>query len=142
MKIVLEEGAFLPTRAHDTDAGLDLYTREAFVVPAHGRACVDIGVHMEIPPYYVGFIKSKSGLYRNHGITVDGTVDAGYTGSFNIILCNHSDEDCYFIRGDKIAQIVLLPIVTPQLTVVDSLDETPRGDNGFGSTGSNITDTI
>ena len=135
MKLVLDDGAFVPTRAHDTDAGLDLYTPDDFTVPAKGSEVVDTGVHLEIPVGYVGFVKSKSGLMVKQDITTDGTVDAGYTGSIKIKLFNHGYDDKQFFRGQKIAQIVILPIITPELELVDSLEDTERGTGGFGSTG-------
>ena len=135
MKLVLDDGAFVPTRAHDTDAGLDLYTPDDFTVPAKGSEVVDTGVHLEIPVGYVGFVKSKSGLMVNDDITTDGTVDAGYTGSIKIKLFNNGYDDKQFFRGQKIAQIVILPIITPELELVDTLEDTERGTGGFGSTG-------
>ena len=151
MKIMLDEGAKMPTRAHPWDAGLDLYTPEATNVPGAtiqinpythglpmitiGRRLVDTGVHVEIPEGYVGFIKSKSGLMVKHGITVDGTIDSHYTGSICVQLFNHSQYQYDFKPGDKIAQLVIVPCLLPELEVVDKLEETDRGDGGFGSTG-------
>lgn len=135
MKIKLDEGAFMPTRAHDTDAGLDLYSRETVVVSAKESVTFDTGVHIELPPDTVGFLKSKSGLNVKHGITSEGVIDEGYTGSIAVKLYNHSGYDYKVNQGDKISQLVILPIIKPDLEVVDSLDETDRGDNGFGSSG-------
>ena len=135
MKFKLDDGAFVPTRAHETDAGLDMYTPDDFTVPGKDSAVVDTGVHVAIPVGYVGFVKSKSGLMVKNDITTDGTVDAGYTGSIKIKLFNHGYDDKHFFRGQKIAQLVLLPIITPELEVVEELTATERGDNGFGSTG-------
>lgn len=135
MKIMLDEGAFLPTRAHETDAGLDLYSMKTQIVPAKESAIFDTGVHVELPPDTVGFVKSKSGLNVKHGITSEGVIDEGYTGSIVVKLYNHSGYDYKVNKGDKISQLVILPIVKPTLEVVDSLDETDRGNNGFGSSG-------
>ena len=149
MKIMLDEGAILPTRAHETDAGLDLYTPVDVIVPEStallmggklfpvdiGYATIDTGVHVEIPKGYVGLIKSKSGLMVKHGLTADGTIDSGYVGSIRVKLFNHTSVSYEFKAGDKIAQLVLLPIITPDLEVVDSLEDTERGTGGFGSTG-------
>lgn len=135
MKIMLDDGAFVPTRAHDTDAGLDLYARECMVVPAKESATFDTGVHIELPPDTVGFIKSKSGLMVKHGLLSEGVVDEGYTGSIVVKLFNHSGKDYRVSRGDKISQLVILPIIKPELEIVDSLEETDRGAAGFGSTG-------
>ena len=135
MKIKLDEGAFMPTRAHDTDAGLDLYSRETQIVSAKESAIFDTGVHIELPPDTVGFIKSKSGLNVKHGITSEGVIDAGYTGSIVVKLYNDDEEDYTVNEGDKISQIVFMPIWKPTLEEVDELEETERGSNGFGSSG-------
>ena len=137
MKIILDVGAYLPTYAHDADAGMDLRTPVAFIVPAHGSYTVDTGVHIQIPVGQVGFIKSKSGLNVKGGGTATGVVDSGFSGSIRVKLYNHSDEDYMFSRGDKITQLVLLYIAKPEngFEVVDHFEETERGDNGFGSTG-------
>ena len=135
MKIMLDDGAFVPTRAHDTDAGLDLYARVDTVVLAKESATFDTGVHIELPPDSVGFIKSKSGLNVKHGLLSEGVIDEGYTGSIVVKLYNHSGYDYKVHRGDKISQLVILPILKPELEIVDSLEETDRGNNGFGSSG-------
>ena len=137
MKIILDVGAYLPTYAHDADAGMDLRTPVAFIVPAHGSYTVDTGVHIQIPVGQVGVIKSKSGLNVKGGLTATGVVDSGFSGSIRVKLYNHSDEDYMFSRGDKITQLVLLYIAKPEngFEVVDHFEETERGDNGFGSTG-------
>ena len=137
MKIILDVGAYLPTYAHDADAGMDLRTPVAFIVPAHGSYTVDTGVHIQIPVGQVGFIKSKSGLNVKGGLTATGVVDSGFSGSIRVKLYNHSDEDYMFSRGDKITQLVLLYIAKPDngFDIVDHFEETERGDNGFGSTG-------
>ena len=135
INVALDEGAFMPQRAHSTDAGLDLYSREDAVIPARGSAIFDTGVHFEIPDGYVGFVKSKSGLNVKHGIQSEGVIDAGYTGAIVVKLYNHSDADYHVKRGDKITQLVILPIATPAPVRVATLDKTDRGDGGFGSTG-------
>lgn len=135
MRIKLDEGARMPTRAHETDAGLDLYAREDQIVPARGWAKFDTGVHIELPVGTVGMLKSKSGLNVKHGIVSEGVIDVGYTGSIVVKLYNHSDVDYQVKAGDKISQLVILPILTPSLDLVDTLDDTDRGDNGFGSSG-------
>ena len=135
MKIVLDKGAKMPTRAHETDAGLDLYARETQIIPAMESAKFDTGVHIELPAGTVGMLKSKSGLNVNHGITSEGVIDAGYTGSICVKLYNHSGYDYKVHEGDKISQLVILPILTPDLELVDELEETERGNGGFGSTG-------
>ena len=133
MKIVLEEGAMV-SRAHPLDAGLDLYARKDVWIRPLDREFIDTGVHVEIPPNTVGFIKSRSGLLKM-GVTTDGTIDCGYTGSIGVFLYNHSKGDIFIKKGDRIAQMVIVPCLLPELELVDKLEETDRGDNGFGSTG-------
>ena len=151
MKIMLDEGAKMPTRAHEFDAGLDLYapktvsiqgckytapiTSHGYGMVGVGQRVIDTGVHVEIPEGYVGFIKSKSGLMCNNGLLTDGTIDAHYTGSIKVKLFNTLPKDYTFKAGDKIAQLVIVPCLLPDLEVVDHLEETDRGDGGFGSTG-------
>lgn len=135
MKIVLDKGAKMPTRAHETDAGLDLYAVEGKFIPAKDSAIFDTGVHVELPEGTTGFLKSKSGLNVKHGITSEGVIDVGYTGSIHVKLYNHSDVGYEVKKGDKISQLVVLPIKILPLEVVDSLDDTDRGSNGFGSSG-------
>lgn len=135
VKIKLDADAIMPTRAHETDAGLDLKSREDKIVPAHGSAVFDTGVHVELPPFTAGFIKSKSGLNVKHDLTSDGVVDEGYIGSICVKLYNHGDTDYQVKRGDKISQLVVVDIHIPRLQPVDELDETERGERGFGSTG-------
>lgn len=114
MKIMLDKGAYMPIRGHKDDAGLDLRTPVAFDIMPGGSAKIDTGVHIDIRPGLVGFLKSKSGLNVKHGITSEGVIDA----------------------GDKITQLVLLPVYIPdELVVVDEFEQTERGDGGFGSTG-------
>ena len=135
MKVVLDRGAFAPERAHGTDAGLDLRSPKDITVPAHGSAVIDTGVHVEIPFSCAGFLKSKSGLNVKHGITSEGVIDTGYTGSIVAKLYNNSSKDYHVKRGDKITQLVVMLIGLPDVELVDSLEETERGKNGFGSTG-------
>lgn len=135
IKIKLDEGAKMPTRAHETDAGLDIYAREDQIVPARGSTIFDTGVHIELPVGTVGMLKSKSGLNVKYGITSEGVIDVGYTGSIVVKLYNHSGFDYKVKAGDKISQLVIHPILTPTPYLVSSLEETERGDNGFGSSG-------
>lgn len=135
LKVVLDEGAKMPTRAHSSDAGIDLYAREAAIVEAKDSCTFDTGVHLEIPEGYVGFLKSKSGLNVRHGITSEGVIDAGYTGSMVVKLYNNGGFPYKVEAGDKISQLVLLPIITPELELADSLEDSERGTGGFGSSG-------
>jgi len=135
VNVKLNEGAIMPTKAHKEDAGFDLYCKEDFLLPKNGSCVVDTGVCVEIPYGYVGMIKSKSGLNIKSGITTEGVIDSGYTGSIVVKLRNDSDADFVFSRGNKITQLVILPIPEITLNEVDELDNTERGANGFGSTG-------
>lgn len=135
LKVQLEDNAIMPNRAHDTDAGLDLFAVSDFIVPAHYYAFHDTGVHVELPPCTDGHIRSKSGLNKKYGITADGTIDEGYTGSIGVTLHNNSDDDYFFVRGDKIAQLVIEIICHPKPIVVSEISGGDRGDGGFGSTG-------
>lgn len=135
MKIKLDPGAFMPEYAHEQDAGMDLRSPVDAVVLPHDSAVIDTGVHVEIPKRAVGMLKSKSGLNVNHDITSEGVIDEGYTGSICIKLYNHGGARYHIKAGDKISQLVILPVLHPDLELVDALDETERGDKGFGSTG-------
>lgn len=135
MKIKLDPGAYMPERAHVLDAGLDLRTPVDVVIPAGGSAVVDTGVHVAVPMGYVGMLKSKSGLNIKNGITSEGVIDAGYTGAIVAKLYNNSDDDKELKAGQKVTQLVIIPIATPELELVTDLPETERGGNGFGSTG-------
>ena len=135
MKIVLDEGAIMPCRAHSADAGYDLFSREDAVIYPNAGGIFDTGVHVAIPEGYVGFLKSKSGLNVKHSIQSEGVIDSGYTGSIHVKLFNHGSKAVRIEKGQKISQLVLLPIITPELEVVDNLSPTDRGDGGFGSTG-------
>jgi dUTP pyrophosphatase len=136
MKIMLDEGAYMPVRAHKDDAGLDLRSPIDIIVPARGSVVIDTGVHVELPKKTTGFLKSKSGLNVKYGITSEGVIDVNYTGSIRAKLYNHGDEPYMFLAGDKITQLVILPIVIPKkLERVETLDERGRGNGGFGSSG-------
>ena len=136
MKVKLDSGAVMPTRAHYTDAGLDLYCRERKRIWAGQSAVFDTGVHIELPKGYFGKVESKSGLNVNHGIvSLGGVIDEGYTGSIKVKLYNEGTEGYVFERGEKIAQLIIQPYLAPALELVDELEETDRGESGFGSTG-------
>ena len=138
IKFTLDDGATAPTRAHSTDAGLDLYSLHPANIPPGGRELVGTGVHVSIPPGYVGLICPRSGLAHKQGLTVlnaPGVIDAGYTGE---IKANLHNTDCmaqHVDAGDRIAQLVIAPIPDAHLVQVDTLESTERGDSGHGSTG-------
>lgn len=134
IKAVVDVGANIPTRAHTEDAGLDLYaTKEGWIFPKC-RKVFGTGFHCSIPSGWVGMLTSKSGMMLK-GITSRGTIDCGYTGEVKAVLFNHSWRFVHIEKGQKITQLVLMPIATPGLRLVDSLEETDRLDGGFGSTG-------
>lgn len=147
MQIALDEGAFMPERAHPSDAGLDIRSPVDVIVWGAeedfdnegeirlGSAVIKTGVHVAIPVGYVGLLKSKSGLNVKHGITSEGVIDAGYTGEIVVKLYNFTSEPYRVRRGDKISQLVIAPIITPELMTCDKLPGSARGDNGFGSSG-------
>ncbi len=136
MRITLDDGAYMPTRAHATDAGLDLYARTAVTIPPGGSGVFDTGVHAAIPAGYVGMLKSKSGLNVKKNILCEGVIDAGYTGPIVAKLYNHGTDAVTIEPGMKITQLVILPILTPELELADCLEDTERGAGGFGSTGA------
>lgn len=133
--IQLDKGAKTPTKAHETDAGFDIYTPVPVRVPARGSAVINTGVHILIPRGYVGMLKSKSGLNVKQNISSEGTIDSGYTGSIVAKLYNHGSYDVTLEAGEKITQLVLMPILEADLVQVDSFPETDRGAAGFGSSG-------
>lgn len=133
--ILLDEGAKMPSKAHDIDAGFDIYTPYEFMLPAGGSTVVRTKTHMIIPPNYCGLVVSKSGLNTRYNIESTGLVDANYTGEIVIKLQNHGDRDFHFHKGEKITQIIILPVPEVTLHTIDSLPDTERGANGFGSSG-------
>ena len=135
MQIKLDPGAYMPVRGYETDAGLDLRSPVDIIVPPESSAVIDTGVHCLIPEGYAGVLISKSGLNMKHNITSTGLVDAGYTGSIVCELYNHGRWHYTVRAGDKITQLVIQPVVIPELEVVDELPDTDRGSYGFGSTG-------
>lgn len=135
VKIKLDPGAKMPQRAHSADAGYDLFSREDATIFPNSGGEFDTGVHVAIPEGYVGFLKSKSGLNIRHSIQSEGVIDSGYTGSIRVKLFNHGSQAVDIKKGQKISQLVLLPIITPELVEVDCLEATERGTGGFGSTG-------
>lgn len=135
MEIMLDDGAYMPSRGHCIDAGLDLRTPKAVTVPAYGSAIVDMGVHVALPNGCAGLLVSKSGLNVRHDITSTGLIDEGYTGSIVVKLYNYGGEDHRFEAGDKITQLVVIPVVCEPLEQVSAFNRTERGNNGFGSTG-------
>ena len=136
MKVMLDPGAFVPFRAHETDAGLDIRAMDGGTVePGEGRV-FRTGVHVQLPEGTCGLLVSKSGLNVKHGITSTGLIDEGYTGEILVKLYNHSPLPYAVSAGDKISQLVILPVLRVPLVITEALDEgTERGNQGFGSSG-------
>jgi len=135
VKIKLDEGAFAPTRAHHTDAGLDLYSREDKIIPAGDSACFDTGVHIELPSGCCAMLVSKSGLNVRKDITSTGLIDEGYSGSIVVKLYNHGSKEIQIFKGDKISQLVVFPVRYEPVEIAENIRAGERGDAGFGSTG-------
>jgi len=126
----------LPAYAKQSDAGLDLRSREEVVIQPGERRVVKSGVKMAIPENHVGLIWDRSGLAAKHSLTtMAGVIDSSYRGEIGIVLINHGKESFTIEKGMRIAQILIQPVVTPHIEEVDELDETERGAGGFGSTG-------
>jgi len=135
----LDDQLDIPQYARPGDAGLDLYSRIDFSLNPGDRLLVPTGIAIALPPGYVGLVNPRSGLSLRHGVTVangPGTVDASYRGEIGVILIN-TDPAATFIctRGDRIAQLVILPFVKAILEEVEALPGTTRSNGGFGSTG-------
>ena len=146
LEVMLDENAFVPIRAHKPDAGMDILSPVDADVPAHGSVTIDTGVHVNLPAiqigdlfmYTAGLLKSKSGLNVKNDITGEGVVDVDYTGSIRVKLYNNGDKDYHISRGDKITQLLVVPVLTPDPKVVKQftgVNPDGRGDGGFGSTG-------
>jgi dUTP pyrophosphatase len=136
---LLEDGLPVPRYQHDGDAGLDLPSRIDYRLEPGARAPIPTGIAIAIPRGYAGFVMVRSGLAARHGICCvnsPGLIDAGYRGELTVILLNTDRQEPFLIRrGDRIAQLVLQKVIEATLVTVGELDETTRGDGGFGSTG-------
>jgi dUTP pyrophosphatase len=127
--------ATLPTRAHPDDAGLDLYNLEdIFLEPGTGKVA-KTGIAIALPVGYVALVADRSSLAKKGIKTAGGVIDAGYRGEIHIVLWNISQDPIQLKQGERIAQLLILPIATPSVQEVKTLDETSRGVRGFGSSG-------
>ncbi len=134
----LNESATLPKYAKEDDAGMDFYAAESLVLQPGERKLVPTGIAMAIPSGFVGLIWDKSGVATKHGLkTMAGVIDAGYRGEVKILVHNLSNESYVVEKGNKVAQMLIQPVSQKQLLEVSELDETDRGEGGFGSTGVN-----
>ncbi|KAF8076089.1 dUTP pyrophosphatase [Lyophyllum atratum] len=132
----LSEKARLPTRGSPLSAGYDLYSAEKKVIPAHGKALIDTQISIAVPVGTYGRVAPRSGLASKFMIdTGAGVIDADYRGVVFVLLFNLSDKDFQVLEGDRIAQLIIERIYTPEVLEVEDLDETLRGAGGFGSTG-------
>lgn len=128
----------LPARAHPGDAGVDLVSRIDLDLRPGEWAMVPTGIAVAIPEAHVGLVAPRSGLAARHGIGVvngPGIVDAGFRGEVNVLLINHGTDDFAVVRGDRIAQLLVVPCVAIDLVEADVLPDSSRGTSGFGSTG-------
>lgn len=136
------EGLALPAYATDGAVGMDVVSAEDVTLAPGARHAVATGLAVAIPPRFEIQVRPRSGLALKHGITVPntpGTIDSDYRGELKVILINHGDAPFEIRRGDRIAQLVLAPVTRASWLPVDELDETARGEGGFGSTGGVVS---
>ena len=129
----------VPKYAYEGDAGCDLYSAVSLDLAPGQRGLAPTGIAVAIPDGYAGFVQPRSGLAAKHGISIvntPGLIDSKYRGEIKIILINTDEKESFSIkRGDKVAQLVIQPVISAQFQVVETLDQTVRGDGGFGSSG-------
>jgi len=131
----LNPDAILPTYAHPGDAGLDLCSLEECTLQPNERKALHTGIAIELEPGYVSLVKDRSGLAVKHGMhTLAGVIDAGYRGEYKIVLINHGRQAYTIKKGDKIAQLLIMPVAQAEVKEVPELSDSSRGTGGFGST--------
>ena len=142
VKIVLRDKNCMPQKAHSTDAGFDLFSCEQKTIPPHEQCLIDTGINIQLPSdsyfIYQAQIRPRSGLAAKKGISITnspGTIDQNYIGDIKVILRNNGNQPFQVSKYDKIAQMVINKIPKVEFEIVDKLNETDRGNNGFGSTG-------
>jgi dUTP pyrophosphatase len=136
LPVLLGEGARLPAYGSTSAAGADLCASEPLVIGAGARAAVPTGLRVAIPPGHVGLVWPRSGLAVRHGIdTLAGVIDADYRGEVKVVLVNHGSEPFTIAAGDRIAQLLLQRVERAAFRAAETLDDTARGEAGFGSTG-------
>ncbi len=136
LKIKRIKEAIIPRYAHQGDAGMDVFSLEDYDLQPRERRTFQLGFSMEFEKEYVALIWDKSGLASKHGIkTMGGVIDHNYRGEYAVVLLNTSDKNYIIKKGDKIAQILIQPVMNAEIQEVDELSETTRGEGGFGSTG-------
>ena len=132
----LSDTATIPTRGSAVAAGWDLYASQECIVPARGKAIVSTDISIAVPVGYYGRVAPRSGMaWKNHTDIGAGVIDADYRGPIGVVMFNHSEEDLKIEVEDRVAQLVIEQISMAPLTEVDSLDDTERGEGGYGSTG-------
>lgn len=132
----LEDGARVPEYAHPGDAGMDVFALQDVVLQAGERGMVRTGVAMKVPEGYVALVWDKSGRAVKEGLsTMAGVIDSGYRGEVQIVVLNTSSEAVTIEAGQKVAQVLIQPLISATINEVSQLDDTSRGDGGFGSTG-------
>ncbi len=132
----LHSDTIIPKYVHEGDVGMDLFSLENYGLKPNERRIFPVGFALEFPTGYAAIVKDKSSLPRNGGVhTLGGVFDAGYRGEYNVNLINLGQEPCQIKRGDKIAQLVIFPVVIAELQEVKTLSDSSRGTGNFGSTG-------
>lgn len=138
LKCKVTDPKYTPTRANPGDAGLDLKAEENALLFPGDRQAVETGVSVEIPDGYVGLLCARSGNAARRGLGIVngvGVIDSGYRGPVNVLLINHGRNNLAVMRGDRIAQLLIVPIETPGVEIVDRLSDSDRGTGGLGSSG-------
>lgn len=131
----ISENAVIPKRTTEFAAGYDLYSAYNYVITARTKGLILTDIILEIPEKHYGRVAPRSGLAIKNGIDVGaGVIDSDYRGNIGVVLFNHSNTDFNIVKGDRIAQIIITPIITPEIIESD-VSETDRGEKGFGSTG-------
>ena len=138
VKIKATDKSFIPDYKSELAAGVDLMAANSGSIESGSRAMVKTGISLELPEGYEAQVRPRSGLAYKQGVTVlnsPGTIDADYRGEIGVILINHGDETFTYKKGDRIAQMVIAPVVQADFVSVDDLSDTERGAGGFGHTG-------
>jgi dUTP pyrophosphatase len=136
LPVLVGAGGALPEYGSESAAGADLRASEALVIPPGGRAAVPTALRLQIPPGHAGLVWPRSGLAVRHGIdTLAGVIDCDYRGEVRVVLVNHGEQPFAIAAGDRVAQLLVQRIERARFVVVRSVEDTDRGQAGFGSTG-------
>lgn len=132
----IDPEAHIPEYAHPGDAGMDIFSNEDILLEPQERRAIKTGIAMQVPEGYVGLVWDKSGRALKEGLsTMAGVIDSGYRGEVMIVILNTSVTKIQIVRGQKLAQILIQPFISPKIVELASLDDSSRGNRGFGSTG-------